>query len=180
MARLLLILSVFIFSAFVFGKTNTKNQKIVEKTTKNTKVDNYIKRFKKIAIEEHRRFCIPASITLAQGILESGSGQSILVKKTNNHFGIKCVGKCNNKNSYMMADDDPYDRFIKYKSAWFSYRHHSRFLTENTRYERCFECGDNYKCWAKQLKKCGYATSKTYTEKLIKIIETYKLYQYDK
>jgi flagellum-specific peptidoglycan hydrolase FlgJ len=167
----LFILILILFSSW---KTNTKKVNQSETTLQ------YIERFKKVAIAEHKRFCIPASITLAQGILESASGQSMLVKKTNNHFGIKCFGGCNNKNSYMMADDDPTDRFIKYKSAWYSFRHHSRFLEDNKRYERCFECGDDYKCWARQLKRCGYATSKTYTKKLIKIIETYQLYKYDK
>lgn len=173
MKRILL----FIFILVLFTSWKSSKPKQVNRSQVTLE---YIERYKDVAIKEHKRFCIPASITLAQGILESASGQSLLVKKTNNHFGIKCVGKCNNRNSVMMADDDPYDRFIKYKSPWFSYRHHSRFLTENTRYEKCFECGDDYKCWAKQLKKCGYATSKTYTQKLIRIIETYKLYKYDK
>lgn len=167
----LFILLLILFSSW---KINTK------KTSQNQTTLQYIERFKKVAIAEHERYCIPASITLAQGILESGSGKSTLVRKTNNHFGIKCFGKCNNKNSYMMADDDPTDRFIKYKSAWYSFRHHSKFLIENKRYEPCFECGDDYKCWARRLKRCGYATSKTYAKKLIKIIETYQLYKYDK
>ncbi len=148
--------------------------------TRNQTTLQYIEKYKKTAIEEHRRFCVPASITLAQGILESASGKSLLVKRTNNHFGIKCFGRCNNRNSVMMADDNPYDRFLKYKSAWYSFRHHSKFLIENTRYKPCFECGNNYRCWARQLKRCGYATSKTYTQKLIRIIETYKLYKYDR
>ena len=185
MYRLLFILSIAICFAFIVEKNKITNKRKVEKTTiqnkvtKNKNVEEYIQRFKKVAISEHEKFCIPASITLAQGILESASGKSILVKKTNNHFGIKCFGGCNNKNSYMMADDDPDDRFIKYKSAWFSFRHHSKFLQQE-RYKPCFKCGDDYKCWAKQLKRCGYATSKTYAEKLIKIIETYQLYKYDK
>lgn len=173
MKRILL----FIFILVLFSSWKSSKPKQVNR---NQITLQYIERYKDVAIKEHKRFCIPASITLAQGILESASGQSVLVKKTNNHFGIKCVGKCNNRNSVMMADDDPYDRFLKYKSSWYSYRHHSRFLTDNIRYEKCFECGDDYKCWAKQLKKCGYATSKTYTQKLIKIIETYKLYKYDR
>jgi flagellum-specific peptidoglycan hydrolase FlgJ len=177
---LVLFFTIFLSLIPTEGKTPSASKKQTKGSKSNNAVVAYIDRYKATAIQEHKRFCIPASITLAQGILESASGQSILVKKTNNHFGIKCVGHCNNKNSVMMADDDPYDRFLKYKSAWFSYRHHSRFLTDNTRYEKCFECGDNYKCWARQLKKAGYATSKTYAEKLIKIIETYKLYKYDR
>ena len=173
MKRILL----FIFILVLFASWKSSKPKQINKSQVTLE---YIERYKKTAIQEHKRFCIPASITLAQGILESASGKSVLVKKTKNHFGIKCVGKCNNKNSVMMADDNPHDRFIKYKSAWYSYRHHSRFLEDNKRYEPCFKCGDDYKCWAKQLKKCGYATSKTYTQKLIRIIETYKLYKYDK
>lgn len=178
-----LVLIFIVFLSFVptEGRTSSTSKKNLKKSKANNTVENYITRFKATAIQEHNKFCIPASITLAQGILESAAGQSMLVKKTNNHFGIKCVGgSCTNKNSVMMADDDPYDRFLKYSSAWFSYRHHSKFLTDNTRYEKCFECGDNYRCWARQLKKAGYATSKTYAEKLIKIIETYKLYKYDR
>lgn len=173
MKRILL----FIFILVLFASWKSSKPKQINKSQVTLE---YIERYKKTAIQEHKRFCIPASITLAQGILESASGKSVLVKKTKNHFGIKCVGKCNNKNSVMMADDNPHDRFIKYKSVWYSFRHHSRFLEDNKRYEPCFKCGDDYKCWAKQLKKCGYATSKTYTQKLIRIIETYKLYKYDK
>jgi flagellum-specific peptidoglycan hydrolase FlgJ len=170
---ILLLLGIFIFSAFIIVKpTDNKKQK-------NDNIHEYINKYKNVAIEEHRLYCIPASVTLAQGILESASGQSTLVKKTNNHFGVKCFGNCNNKNSYMMEDDKPDDRFVKYKSPWWSYRHHSKVL-QNGRYQKCFKCGDDYKCWAKQLKKCGYATSKTYTQKLIRIIETYKLYKYDR
>ncbi len=175
MKKIILLLFVLIISV-----SWVSIKKVEKKSNRSDVTLKYIDRFKKTAMAEHNQYCIPASITLAQGILESASGQSKLVNKTNNHFGIKCIGNCNNKNSYMMADDDPYDRFIKYKSAWFSYRHHSRFLISNSRYEPCFKCGNDYKCWAKQLKKCGYATSKTYDKKLIKIIETYKLYQYDK
>jgi len=144
-----------------------------------TPTEQYIERFKKVAVYEHKKFGIPASVTLAQGILESRSGQSVLTKKTNNHFGIKCFNGCNNKNSKMYQDDKPWDRFKKYETNWFSFRDHSQFLM-GKRYKRCRECGDDWKCWVRNLKRCGYATSNTYTKNLTSIIKKYKLYQYDK
>jgi flagellum-specific peptidoglycan hydrolase FlgJ len=183
MKKLLLILPFFLLLSFTAnkGKKSEKKEKIkIETKSKYEKdVEKYIKRFKKVAMKEHEKFGVPASITLAQGILESGSGNSVLTKLTNNHFGIKCFGQCNDRNSVQMADDSPTDRFVKYKSNWYSFRHHSKFLMMD-RYKKCRDCGDDWKCWAVNLKKCGYATSKTYSQKLIKIIKKYKLYQYDK
>ena len=144
----------------------------------NSKVEEeYVMRFYKTAIAEHKKYGIPASIKLAQGLLESASGQSVLSKKTNNHFGIKWTPGCDLK--YVVAKDDtPTDRFRVYKSAWFSYRDHSKFLMMD-RYKPCRKCNKDYECWARQLKKCGYATSKHYTQSLIAIIERNKLYEYD-
>jgi len=172
MEKFLLLMLFPTFFIMYNNKKETKDVKIPPITKK------YIDRFYKVAQYEHKKYGIPASVTLAQGILESASGQSKLTKLTNNHFGIKCVGNCNNKNSVMMADDKPTDRFLKYKSAWYSYRHHSQLLMK-PRYKPCRECGDNYKCWAINLKKCGYATSKKYHSSLIKIIEKYNLTKYD-
>ena len=185
MNKILLFLPIFFLPSFGFKvqplkeKPKVEVKKQVKKSKSETDVEKYIDRFKKVAMTEHQKFGIPASITLAQGILESGSGKSVLTKKTNNHFGIKCFGKCNNKNSVNMADDNPWDRFKKYKTNWYSFRDHSKFLMGD-RYKRCRDCGDDYKCWAKYLKRCGYATSKTYDKKLIKINKKYKLYEYDK
>ena len=144
----------------------------------NSKVEEeYVMRFYKTAIAEHKKYGIPASVKLAQGLLESASGQSTLSKKTNNHFGIKWTPGCELK--YVVAKDDtPTDRFRVYKSAWFSYRDHSKFLMMD-RYKPCRKCNKDYECWARQLKKCGYATSKHYTKSLIAIIERNKLYEYD-
>ncbi len=144
----------------------------------NSKVEEeYVMKFYKTAIAEHKKYGIPASIKLAQGLLESASGQSTLSKKTNNHFGIKWTPGCELK--YVVAKDDtPTDRFRVYKSAWFSYRDHSKFLMMD-RYKPCRKCNKDYECWARQLKKCGYATSKHYTKSLIAIIERNKLYEYD-
>jgi len=173
---LLLILPLGLLSLI----PNEKSVKSENKTVFIPKVtEKYIQRFHKVAKYEHKKFGIPASITLAQGILESGSGTSRLVKKTNNHFGIKCFGNCNDYNSFMMKDDKPTDRFKKYKSAWYSYRDHSNLLMK-PRYKKCRDCGDDYKCWAINLKRCGYATSKKYAKSLIKIIEDYDLTRYDK
>jgi flagellum-specific peptidoglycan hydrolase FlgJ len=144
----------------------------------NSKVEEeYVMKFYKTAIAEHKKYGIPASVKLAQGLLESASGQSTLSKKTNNHFGIKWTPGCELK--YVVAKDDtPTDRFRVYKSAWFSYRDHSKFLMMD-RYKPCRKCNKDYECWARQLKKCGYATSKHYTQSLIAIIERNKLYEYD-
>lgn len=166
---IILFLSIFIFSSYSVKPKN----KIPNSTQK------YIDRFKKVAQKEHQKFGIPASITIAQGILESRSGQSTLTKKSNNHFGIKYYKGCEYKKSLMMADDKPTDRFVIYPNSWHSFRHHSQLLMTK-RYKRCHKCGDDYKCWAKNLKKCGYATSKKYSQDLIKIIEDYKLYRLDR
>lgn len=170
-SRLIIILFL---SIFIFSSSSVKNKKKIPSS-----VQKYIERFKKVAQTEHRKFGIPASITIAQGILESRFGQSLLTKKTNNHFGIKYYKGCGYKNSIMMADDKPNDRFIIYPNSWHSFRHHSEFLMTK-RYKKCRQCGNDYKCWAINLKKCGYATSKKYSRDLIKIIEDYQLYHLDR
>jgi len=139
----------------------------------------YILRFRKVAVAEQEKFGIPASITLAQGILESNKGQSRLTKTCNNHFGIKCFSRtCKKGHCKNFTDDTHKDFFVNYASAWESFRHHSYFL-KGERYKPCFECKTDYKCWAKQLKKCGYATSPTYERKLISIVKRYNLQMYD-
>lgn len=163
----------------ILVKTDTifiSNNKIINKN--DYLVYQYIERFKKVAIFEYGKYGILPSVKLAQGILESGYGKSYLCKNTNNHFGIKCFGECDDDNSINMEDDDPNDRFKKYTSSWESYRDHSLLLQKN-RYEKCLKCRKDYKCWALNLKKSGYATSKKYTEKIINIIEKYELYKYD-
>lgn len=139
---------------------------------------NYIDRYKDLAIEEMQRHKIPASITLAQGLLESGAGQSTLVKNGNNHFGIKCHSWTG---ATINADDDAEEEcFRAYKNAFESYEDHSKFLKNNTRYSSLFNLNPtDYHGWANGLKACGYATNPQYATKLIQIIETYKLYQYD-
>ena len=142
------------------------------------KSELYIKKYAELAITEMKEFGIPASITLAQGILESGNGESYLATEGNNHFGIKCHEW---KGDEIYADDDNENEcFRKYKKAQHSYRDHSEFLTKHSRYSSLFELDiTDYRGWAKGLKKAGYATSSTYAEKLISIIERYNLQQYD-
>lgn len=139
----------------------------------------YIKKYKDIAVKKQKEYKIPASITLAQGILESGSGNSRLARKANNHFGIKCHKGWTGK-TYTMDDDTKDECFRKYKKAEDSYRDHSKFLTQRGRYSFLFEYKTtDYKKWAYGLKKAGYATNPKYPQLLIKIIEKYNLNQYD-
>ncbi len=141
-------------------------------------VEEYIAEFAPIAQEEMRLYDIPASITLAQGILESGAGMANLSQRANNHFGIKCHDW---KGPKAYHDDDRRGEcFRKYKDAKYSYRDHSLFLSERSRYASLFDLSkDDYKGWAKGLRKAGYATDRKYPDKLIGIIERYELYKYD-
>lgn len=140
----------------------------------------YVKRFAKVAIGEMNKFGIPASIKLAQGLLESQAGESILATKNNNHFGIKCFSKsCKKGHCRNFSDDSHKDFFKVYPSAWESYRAHSLFL-QNKRYELLHTTASNYKEWAVGLQKAGYATDKEYANKLIRLIENLELYRYDK
>lgn len=142
--------------------------------------ERYIERFKKVAISEMKIFGIPASITLAQGILESNNGNSDLAKIDNNHFGIKCKSKCIGCLCRNYKDDSPYDMFRVFPSAWWSYREHSKLLKNSPRYAALFKLKKtDYKGWAIGLQSCGYATSKKYAQSLIRIIEKYKLYKFD-
>lgn len=140
---------------------------------------DYIDKYKDIAMEEMVVNKIPASITLAQGILESGNGNSILATKGNNHFGIKCHNDWNG-NTMRVDDDAPKECFRVYDKAEDSYRDHSQFLKRD-RYKDLFALKiTDYEGWAKGLKKAGYATLPTYASVLIKLIENYELYEYDK
>lgn len=141
--------------------------------------EDYIQNFKEDAIQEMKEHNIPASITLAQGMLESGNGNSELAVKANNHFGIKCHSDW--KGATFIMDDDKKDEcFRKYKTVLDSYNDHALFLTSRTRYAKLFELKrTDYKGWAKGLKEAGYATDPKYPERLISIIEKYELHQYD-
>ena len=140
----------------------------------------YIRKYAPLAVLEMHKYAIPASITLAQGILESGNGRSQLASKSNNHFGIKCHTGWKGGKVYH-DDDEKGECFRKYKYVESSYKDHSEFLSKRRRYANLFKLRkSDYKGWAKGLKKAGYATDKKYPKKLIKIIETYKLYEFDK
>lgn len=143
------------------------------------RVSNYIKEYSDIAKEEMLQYGIPASITLAQGILESGAGAGELTLKANNHFGIKCHTEWTGDRVYH-DDDERQECFRKYKDPKYSFRDHSLFLTERSRYRDLFKLRkDDYKGWAKGLRKAGYATDPRYPDKLIGIIERYNLEEYD-
>jgi len=138
----------------------------------------YIANFRQIAMDEMRKYKIPASITLAQGILESGSGKGRLAVKANNHFGIKCHGWTGQKIYH--DDDASQECFRKYRHAESSFEDHSTFLTSRGRYSKLFKLReDDYKGWAKGLRAAGYATDRKYPVKLISLIERYQLYKYD-
>lgn len=138
----------------------------------------YIEKYSSLAVKQMHQYKIPASITLAQGILESNNGNSRLATKANNHFGIKCHGWEGKK---IFADDDKRNEcFRNYKNVLESFVDHSLFLNKYSRYEFLFDYKiTDYKSWAKGLKKAGYATNNKYPELLIKIIEENKLYQFD-
>lgn len=140
---------------------------------------SYIEKYKDVAIREMKTYGIPASITLAQGMLESANGKSYLAVKANNHFGIKCHEDWSGKRVYQ-DDDRKNECFRSYKDADESFRDHSLFLKNRSRYAFLFEeSPTDYKAWAKGLKKAGYATNRKYPQLLIKLIEDNNLHQYD-
>ena len=157
----------------------TKIKPIPKNASYTEVISIYIDNYSEIAKEEMVQYGIPASITLAQGILESGAGRSALSKKSNNHFGIKCHKGWTGQRVFH-DDDELQECFRKYKDPKYSFRDHSLFLTQRSRYEGLFAYKKNdYKSWAKGLRKAGYATDPKYPQKLINIIETYQLYSYD-
>lgn len=150
------------------------------KAAKRKKQLAYVKRYYKVAQKEMDKYGIPASIKLAQGLLESNVGESRLAVHNNNHFGIKCFSRtCRKGHCSNFTDDSHKDFFRKYKNAWESYRAHS-ILLQSTRYKplKSLKTTD-YKGWAYGLKKAGYATDKNYAPKIVGLIEDLKLYKYD-
>lgn len=163
---------IFILISLLFSYSGAAQMKW------NSRYQTYINQYRDLAIEEMLRYKIPASITLAQGLLESGAGNSDLARKGNNHFGIKCHGWTGATTYH--DDDERHECFRAYDNVRDSYEDHSRFLSQQRRYQSLFSLKiTDYKGWARGLKACGYATSPTYAQKLIGIIELYKLYQYD-
>ena len=147
--------------------------------TRNKQYEAYIKKYRELAVEEMKKYHIPASITLAQGLLESGAGQSALARKSNNHFGIKCGSDWYGK-TVSHDDDARGECFRAYKHPKDSYEDHSKFLAGRPRYASLFNLNiTDYKGWARGLKKAGYATNPRYADQLIGIIALYELYKYD-
>lgn len=167
----------------VFQKENKQVEKAAEKRTDGNfstyTTASYISKFKTIAITEMNKYGIPASITLSQALLESGTGNSDLAKYANNHFGIKCTSDWKGK-GYYKDDDQKDDCFRVYNNPEESFKDHSEFL-KRKRYAALFELDkDDYEGWAKGLKAAGYATNPKYPALLINIIEKYNLQQYDR
>lgn len=148
-----------------------------------SKNQEYAANYAEFAMEQMRRYGIPASVTLAQGILESSNGQSRLAKNENNHFGIKATSAwiAGGGRYGIYTDDRPNEKFCSYDNVGDSYEHHSRFLKENSRYARCFTLApDDYKGWTEGIAQAGYASGGQYAENLQKIIEQNGLQKYDR
>lgn len=167
---------------FVLNPNYAKKHKVAKRIVKyhNGKCKEYVKKYAKLSQAEMRQYGIPASIKLAQGLLESNAADSRLAKANNNHFGIKCFSKkCKKGHCSNFTDDSHKDFFRKYTSVKASYKAHSEFLQKD-RYIHLKELGTtDYQSWAHGLKKAGYATDKRYADKLIRIIEALELYEYD-
>ena len=164
----------------IFSTPQKPKRKPIVMTEKTKKQLAYVKRFAKVAQEEMRQFNIPASIKLAQALIETNAGESPLATKNNNHFGIKCFSsKCKKGHCSNFSDDSHKDFFRKYSSSWESFRAHSKLLTYK-RYKHLTKLEPtNYEDWAIGLKKAGYATDKNYHTKLIQLIEDLHLDEYD-
>ena len=148
-----------------------------------SKNQEYAAQYAECAMAQMRRYGIPASVILAQGILESSNGQSRLALAENNHFGIKATPEwiAQGGRYGLYTDDKPNEKFCSYESVGESYEHHSRFLKENGRYARCFALApDDYKGWTQGLEQAGYATSGRYADSLQRIIEQNGLQRYDR
>ena len=165
-----LTIRIFCLLFFIATLAEAATQRKIPSYEKN------IKTYSALAIEQQKK--IPASITLAQGLLESGAGQSDLARRSNNHFGIKCHSDWRGGRVYH-DDDLRGECFRKYKRVEDSYEDHSKFL-KRSRYDQLFRLKiTDYKGWARGLQKCGYATDRAYANKLIKVVEDYELYRFD-
>jgi flagellum-specific peptidoglycan hydrolase FlgJ len=181
------LIFIFVLSLFFLSATKESSTKFATPANagkysvkpRPEHVEKYVNRFLNTAMSEAEKYNIPVSIKLAQGILESNAGRSELSRKHNNHFGMKWH-KGRNEKYTVYRDDTPRDRFVVYKSAWRSYRDHSKLLSGYSRYSHLTKLKrTQYKKWAYGLKRAGYATSPRYAESLINVIETYDLWVYD-
>jgi LysM repeat protein len=167
---------LFYFSILCFVSLNLCAQPAEYRMSR----QEYIEKFKEEAIKEMLEYGIPASITLSQGMLESGDGNSPLAKYANNHFGIKCHKGWDGP-TFIQDDDTKNECFRKYYSPYESYRDHSIFLKTRSRYRALFDLPlTDYKAWAHGLKAAGYATNPKYADLLVRIIEDHKLYELDR
>lgn len=182
--------SLEVTGSSIFGEKNAEKPKVSKPKNDAAPVSaneladqetqDYIQRYAKTAQTEMAKFGIPASISLAQGLIESRSGTSKLAVNNNNHFGIKCFSrKCKKGHCSNHTDDTHKDFFRKFSSPWESWRAHSQMLA-NGRYRQLKKYGKDYRKWAQGLKNIGYATDRNYAEKLIGVIERYNLHQFDK
>jgi flagellum-specific peptidoglycan hydrolase FlgJ len=158
----------------------TRTDDDTRRAEKRAKQLQYVERYVKIAQEEMQKFGIPASISLAQGLVESNAGESKLSLKNNNHFGMKCFSRsCSKGHCSNFTDDTHKDFFLKFQNPWMSFRAHSKLLKAG-RYRRLFRLNaKDYKSWAMGLKALGYATDPHYALSLIRTIEDLNLNQYD-
>lgn len=170
-SKLLRLIAIVTVLAFAAG---------AQAQRRNSRYVDYINKYSALAVQQMKEHKIPASITLAQGLLESGAGMSTLARKSNNHFGIKCGSNWNGRT--VRHDDDARNEcFRAYRNPRDSYEDHSAFLKRGSRYAFLFKLKiTDYKGWARGLKKAGYATDPSYANRLITIIEDYDLYKYDR
>ena len=170
-----MLLSLLTFSCGAINRISESNNSVsVEQ-----KIKRYVKLYAPIARKQMKVYKIPASITIAQGILESGYGEATLAKKANNHFGIKCHRDWNGKKIFH-DDDEENECFRSYRNPVKSYKDHSLFLVNRDRYRFLFDLNrKDYKSWAEGLKKAGYATDPEYAKKLISLIERFNLTRLD-
>jgi LysM repeat protein len=171
------LLAIIVISSVVSSCRTTRPAATTSRSSGSS--DEYIEAYKDMAVREMRRTGIPASITLAQGMIESGNGRSRLAAEANNHFGVKCHDDWNGP-TIRHTDDRRNECFRKYRNPEESFRDHSDFLTGTPRYKFLFELSaSDYKAWARGLKRAGYATNPDYANMLIRKIEEYELYRYD-
>ena len=171
----LTLLLLFTFSCGTINRVAQSNNNI----TVEQKINRYIKLYAPIARKQMKAYKIPASITMAQGILESGYGEATLARKGNNHFGIKCHKDWKGKKIFH-DDDEENECFRSYRNPVKSYKDHSLFLVNRDRYRFLFDLNSkDYRSWAEGLKKAGYATDPEYSKKLISLIERFRLSRLD-
>lgn len=162
-----------------FAERNGADEQLAQKSIALCR--DYVHRFAPVAVAEMKKYGIPASVILAQGLLESNAGASTLARSTNNHFGIKCFSnKCKNGHCVNFTDDSHKDFFVRYGNVWSGYRAHSIMLKNSRRYNNLFQLAStDYKGWARGLASAGYATDKRYAEKIIALVQNLDLHQYD-